>query len=164
MNRIEPIKQDIQSESNVDDRMELIMYALNDTVAPIPEEGNICTFKYFAKTPNISYDQHPLVAVTELFQWGFRGINFHHQEYRQYTWEELGTQVYIVQQDELDDLLSLSYRYRTNFTRYNSHLKMVFIYLVPVIHILTIVSRQVLLAEQYIPEFLILPKYIVYTF
>ena len=49
MNRIEPIRQDIQSESNVDDRMELIMYALNDTVTPIPEEGNICTFKYFAR-------------------------------------------------------------------------------------------------------------------
>jgi len=49
------------------------------------------------------------VAVTELFPWGFRGINFHHQEYRNYTWEELGTQVYIVQRDELDDLLSLDY-------------------------------------------------------
>ena len=65
MNRIEPVRQDIQSESNVDDRMELIMYALNDTVTPIPEEGNICTFRYFAKTPNIEYDQHPLVAVTD---------------------------------------------------------------------------------------------------
>jgi hypothetical protein len=50
-----------------------------------------------------------LVAVTELFPWGFRGINFHHQEYRNYTFEELGTQVYIVQRDELDDLLSLDY-------------------------------------------------------
>ena len=39
MNRIEPIRQDIQSEKNIDDRMELIMYALNDTVTPIPEEG-----------------------------------------------------------------------------------------------------------------------------
>ena len=78
MNRIESVRQDIQSETNVDDRMELIMYALNDTVSPIPEEGNICTFKYFAKTPNIRYDQHPLVAVTDLFEWGFRGINFHH--------------------------------------------------------------------------------------
>ena len=57
--------------------MELIMYALNDTVTPIPEEGNICTFKYFAKTPNIEYDQHPLVAVSDVFPWGFRGINFH---------------------------------------------------------------------------------------
>ena len=59
MNRIESIKQDLQSEKNLDDRMELIMYALNDTVTPIPEEGNICTFKYYAKTPNIEYDQHP---------------------------------------------------------------------------------------------------------
>ena len=109
MNRIESIIEDIQSESNVDDRMELIMYALNDTVTPIPEEGNICTFKYYAKTPNIEYDQNPLVAVTELFNWGFRGINFHYGEYRQYTWEELGTQVYIVNRTELDDLLSLQY-------------------------------------------------------
>ena len=31
MNRIEPIRQEIQSEKNLDDRMELIMYALNDT-------------------------------------------------------------------------------------------------------------------------------------
>ena len=109
MNRIEPIRQDIQSESNVDDRMELIMYALNDTVAPIPEEGNICTFKYFAKTPNISYDQHPLVAVTELFRWGFRGINFHHQEYRQYTWSEVFGGVYEVYPEEFQDLISVPY-------------------------------------------------------
>ena len=109
MNRIEPVIDDLKSEKDVGERMELIMYALNDTVTPIPEEGNICTFKYFAKTPNIKYDQHPLVAVTELFQWGFRGINFHLRDYRQYTWEELGTQVYIVQRDELDDLLSLDY-------------------------------------------------------
>ncbi len=109
MNRIVKIKQDIQSEKNLDDRMELIMYALNDTVTPIPEEGNICTFKYYAKTPKLQYDQHPLVAVTELFNWGFRGINFHLRKYRQYTWEELGTQVYIVDRIELDDLLSLDY-------------------------------------------------------
>ena len=109
MNRIESVINEIKSESSVDDRMTLITYALNDTATPIPEVGNICTFYYYAKTPNLEYDQHPLVAVTELFNWGFRGINFHHQEYRQYTWEELGSQVYIVQQDELDELLSLQY-------------------------------------------------------
>ena len=110
MNRIEPSIQDFKSEKDLGERMELIMYALNDTVTPIPEEGNICTFKYFAKTPNIEYDQHPLVAVTELFQWGFRGINFHLRDYRQYTWAELGSQVYIVDNTELDDLLSLNYK------------------------------------------------------
>ena len=109
-NRIEPVKEELESAvNNPEDMMLIIMEALNDTVTPIPEVGNICTFYYYAKTPNLEYDQHPLVAVTELFNWGFRGINFHHQEYRQYTWEELGSQVYIVQQDELDELLSLQY-------------------------------------------------------
>ena len=56
MNRIESNIQDFKSEKDLGERMELIMYALNDTVTPIPEEGNICTFKYFAKTPNIRYD------------------------------------------------------------------------------------------------------------
>lgn len=109
MNRIEPNIPDIKSEKDLGERMELIMYALNDTVTPIPEAGTICTFKYYAKTPNIQYDQHPLVAVSDVFPWGFRGINFHLRDYRQYTWQELGSQVYIVQQEELDDLMSLNY-------------------------------------------------------
>ena len=110
MNRIEPNISDIKSEKDLGERMELIMYALNDTVTPIPEVGTICTFKYFAKTPKLEYDQHPLVAVSDIFPWGFRGINFHLRDYRQYTWQELGTQVYIVQQEELDDLMSLNYK------------------------------------------------------
>ena len=47
--------------------------------------------------------------VTELFSWGFRGLNFHHGDYRQYTWEELAGQVYIVNQEELDELISIQY-------------------------------------------------------
>ena len=39
----------------------------------------------------------------------------------------------------------------------------VFIYLVPVFHIVMRVSHQVLLFEQYILEFLTLPRCIVYT-
>ena len=84
--------------------MLMIMDALKDTVTPIPEAGTYCTFVYTAKTPGIEYDQHPLVAVTEFFRWGFRGINFHHGDHRQYTWEELAGQVYIVRLEELDDL------------------------------------------------------------
>ena len=43
MNRIEPIIEDIRSERDLSERMELIMYALNDTVTPIPDEGTFCT-------------------------------------------------------------------------------------------------------------------------
>jgi len=109
MNRIESNIQEFKSEEDLGDRMDLILYALNDTVAPVPEAGTICTFKYYAKTPNIQYDQHPLVAVSDIFPWGFRGINFHLRDYRQYTWQELGSQVYIVNRTELDDLMSLNY-------------------------------------------------------
>jgi len=108
MNRLEG-NQINNGTNDQEDMMLEIMDLLKDTVTPIPDVGTICTFVYNAKTPDIRYDQHPLVAVTELFQWGFRGLNFHWQEYRQYTWEELTGQVYIVQQNELDDLLAIPY-------------------------------------------------------
>jgi hypothetical protein len=109
MNRIEPILKNLNNTTNTENQMEMIMEALNDTVTPAPEGGTICTFVYNAKTPGIKYDQHPLVAVTDLFSWGFRGLNFHWRKSRQYTWEELAGQVYILNRTELDDLLSIQY-------------------------------------------------------
>lgn len=108
-NRIERIIDELNETHDQEDQMLMIMEALNDTVTPIPEVGKFYTFIYNAKTPGVTYDQHPLIACTELFQWGFRGLNFHWRKYRQYTWEELAGQLYIVQQEELDDLLSVQY-------------------------------------------------------
>ena len=110
MNRIEPILDELNGETmDQEDQMLMIMDALNDTVTPVPEPGTLCTFLYQAKTPRIRYDQHPLVLVTELFQWGFRGFNFHWRKYRQYTWDEINGQVYLIQRDELDELNSVQY-------------------------------------------------------
>ena len=106
-NRIEAIKDKLTS-SDPEDLMLEIMQALNNTVTPIPQVGNYYTFVYNAKTAK-QYDQHPLVAVTDIFSWGFRGINFHWQSSRNYTWEELTGQVYMVKSIELDDLLSIPY-------------------------------------------------------
>ena len=107
-NRIEAIKSRLTS-SDPEDLMIEIMGALNNTVEAIPSVGKYYTFVYNAKTPNVQYDQHPLVAVTDLFRWGFRGINFHWQSSRNYTWEELTGQVYMVKSIELDDLLAIPY-------------------------------------------------------
>ena len=107
-NRIEAIKNKLIS-SDPEDLMLEIMGALNNTVEAIPSVGKYYTFVYNAKTPNVQYDQHPLVAVTDLFRWGFRGINFHWQSSRNYTWEELTGQVYMVKSIELDDLLAIPY-------------------------------------------------------
>ncbi len=107
-NRI--IGNDINLKTNdPEDMMLEIMELLNDTVTPIPEVGKFYTFVYNAKTPGKTYDQHPLIACTALEQWGFKGLNFHWQQSRNYTWNELAGQLYIVQWNELDDLMAIPY-------------------------------------------------------
>ena len=110
MNRIEEINEDLEKVvGDPEEMMLLIMEALNSTVTPIPEVGQYYTFIYNAKTPNITYEQHPLIACTDLQSWGFKGLNFHWRQSRNYTWEELAGQLYIVEYDELDDLLRFPY-------------------------------------------------------
>ena len=110
MNRIEAIYQELENSINdPEELMLIIMEALNNTVTPIPEVGQFYTFIYNAKTPNITYDQHPLIACTDLQSWGFKGLNFHWRQSRNYTWEELAGQLYSVDYDELDDLLRFPY-------------------------------------------------------
>ena len=107
-NRIEAIKDKLNGISNPEDMMLEIMGALNNTVEAISSVGKYYTFVYNAQTDK-QYDQHPLVAVTDIFSWGFRGINFHWQSSRNYTWNELAGQLYMVKSIELDDLLAIPY-------------------------------------------------------
>ena len=109
-NRIREYLSDLNNRTNDPEEMMMeIMEVLNDTVTPIPEVGKFYTFVYNAKTPDITYDQHPLIACTDLQSWGFKGLNFHWRQSRNYTWEELAGQLYIVQWNELDDLLTIPY-------------------------------------------------------
>ncbi len=109
-NRVREYLSDLNNRTNDPEEMMLeIMEALNDTVSPIPEVGKFYTFVYNAKTPGETYDQHPLIACTSLERWGFKGLNFHWRKSRNYTWNELAGQLYIVQYNELDDLLAIPY-------------------------------------------------------
>lgn len=109
-NRIETYLSDLNNRTNdPEDMMLEIMEVLKETVTPIPDVGKFYTFVYNAKTPGIDYDQHPLIACVGLFPWGFRGLNFHWRDYRNYNWNELPGQLYIVQYNELDDLLKIPY-------------------------------------------------------
>ena len=109
-NRVRASLSELNNQTNDPEEMMLeIMGALNDTVTPVPDVGNFYTFVYNAKTPGEQYDQHPLIACMGLFSWGFRGLNFHWQKYRNYTWGELAGQLYIVRPNELDDLLNIPY-------------------------------------------------------
>ena len=108
--RVEELKARVLKE-NVNDPEDIMLLIMEIfTIQEIvPEAGKFYTFIYNAKTPNISYDQHPLIACVEVFRWGFRGLNFHWQNYRNYTWEELPGQLHVVEFQELDELLALQY-------------------------------------------------------
>ena len=108
--RVEELKAKI-AEANTDDVEDIMIMIMEifNTEVLYPEPGNFYTFVYQPKTPDIEYDQHPLIACVHLDRWGFRGLNFHWQRYRNYTWAEVVGKLHVVKYQELDELLSLQY-------------------------------------------------------
>ena len=108
--RVEELKRMVL-DANTNDPEEIMLLIMEIfTIEEIlPEVGKFYTFIYNPKTPNITYDQHPLIACVDLFKWGFRGLNFHWQQYRNYTWAEVAGKLHLVEFQELDELLSLQY-------------------------------------------------------
>lgn len=85
-----------------------------DKTELVPEVGNYYTFIYNAKTPDINYDQHPLVAVLSVNNWGFVGLNFHwislgESEVRNYTWQEVAGRLHVVENDEIMSMRNINY-------------------------------------------------------
>ena len=108
--RVEELKAAVQAENTTDpEEIMLLIMEIFTIEVLYPEPGKFYTFVYNAKTPNETYDQHPLIACMELFRWGFRGLNFHWQSYRNYTWEEIAGKLHVVEFQELDELLALQY-------------------------------------------------------
>jgi len=115
-NRIREVINNLVGIEDPDDIMIELMETLKETeTAPSQvQSGKYYIFVYNPKTPFIQYDQNPLVAVTDVFQWGFRGINFHwstrtSQPTRQYTLTEVAGGVYEVYASELKDLRALPF-------------------------------------------------------
>tara|TARA_B100001250_G_scaffold382113_1_gene374986 strand:+ start:3232 stop:3609 length:378 start_codon:yes stop_codon:yes gene_type:complete len=102
-NRLRSVIDGVIGTEDPEELMMELMEALNDSVTPVPEVGKYYTFIYIPKTSGIQYDSHPLVAVTDVFRWGFKGLNYHWGEMRQYTWNEVVGQMYEIYTDELSD-------------------------------------------------------------
>lgn len=102
-NRVRSIIDGIDGTEDPDDLMLRVLDVLQES-GKVPQVGKYYVFVYNAKTPNIQYDSNPLVAVTEVYSWGFRGINFHWGEVRQYTWNEIPGGIYEVYAEEIADL------------------------------------------------------------
>ena len=105
--RTEELQEQIDGLNDADDIMMNIMEVFTQTDLT-PDAGNFYTFVYHAKTPGV-YDEFPLVAVTFVDRWGFRGLNFHWGTSRNYTWQEIVGRLHVINNDEIDYLRSLSY-------------------------------------------------------
>lgn len=114
-NRVRAI---VDAMTGVDNKAD-IMNAIQQTLSPSSKRsvipGGLYTFVYNAKTPGIIYDPFPLVGVVKVFDWGFVGVNLHwgdeevDENKRQYTWDQIISPVYEIQQEEKEDMLRLSY-------------------------------------------------------
>lgn len=80
---------------------------INTNSPPIP--GKYFTFRYFAKTPGLLYDQHPLIACLGVFDWGFNGFNFHLDKNRNYTWREVKSELLVVKNSEISYMKTIRY-------------------------------------------------------
>jgi hypothetical protein len=109
-NRISPIVLNLIGTENPDDLMNDIIMALqgSETYSPIP--GNYYTYIYYAKTPGIYYDVHPLVEIDKVTKFGFQGFNYHWQEIRKYTWPELPGPLYEISSGEYSLLQQIPYK------------------------------------------------------
>lgn len=86
--------------------MQMLLDILQPSVI-VPEVDKYYVFVYKASTPGIMYDQNPFVAVTAVYKWGFVGFNFHWEDYRQYSWAEVVTNLYEVSDEELNSVQQL---------------------------------------------------------
>jgi len=107
-NRVRSVLNNLIGNEDPDDLMLELLNVISES-PKVPSVGKYYIFVYNPKTPNIQYDQNPFVAVTDIFSWGFRGINFHWGEVRQYTWDEIPGAIYEVYSSEVKDLQEIPF-------------------------------------------------------
>lgn len=108
MSRISPVLNELIGIEDPDTLMVEILDVLSET-SSVPNVGEYYTFLYQPKSSNIRYDAHPFVAVTNIFSWGFSGINFHWGQTRQYTFQEVVGNLHKVYPNEIRDLQTLPF-------------------------------------------------------
>ena len=107
-NRVRGVVDSLIGVETADDIMENLIGVLSEG-GKVPTSGKYYTFFYNAKTPAIQYDEHPLVGVTDVFSWGFRGINFHWGDNRQYDYNQVIGGLYEIYPEEMSDVIELAF-------------------------------------------------------
>jgi len=111
-NRFKDFKESLFQTEKPERLMDEILSRLSGTERSYPSPGRYYTFIYYAKTPGILYDQHPLILAGDMLPKGFRGFNYHLGKIRQYNTEDgdrLVSGLYELSQQEFATLRSVSY-------------------------------------------------------
>ena len=107
-NRVRGVVDSLIGTEDADDVMMKLISVLNEGGKVPSGTGKYYTFFYNAVTPG-EYDEHPLVGVTDIFSWGFRGINYHWGDRRQYNYNRIVGGLYEVYPEEMSDVLELGF-------------------------------------------------------
>ena len=109
-NRVRGVVRELSGIEDSDDKMEALISVLKESGKTTASAGKFYTFFYSAMTNGIQYDEYPLVAVTDVFSWGFRGENFHWRgDMRQYNYNQIVGGLYEIYQEEISDVVELSF-------------------------------------------------------
>jgi hypothetical protein len=112
-NRFSDFKKSLNGTEKPDKLMNEIMSILSGTESAYPLQGRYYTYIYYAKTPKILYDQHPLILAGDMLPKGFLGFNYHLGKIRQYNTadgDRLVSGLYELSQQEFATLRSVPYR------------------------------------------------------
>lgn len=111
-NRLKNFKESLLGTESQEELMNEILSRLSGTERSYPTPGRYYTYIYYAKTPGILYDQHPLIMAGDMLPKGFRGFNYHLGKIRQYNTEDgdrLVSGLYELSQQEFATLRSVPY-------------------------------------------------------
>jgi len=111
-NRLKDFKESLMGNETEDELMNEILSRLSGTERAYPSPGRYYTYIYYAKTPGIVYDRHPLILAGDMLPRGFRGFNYHLGKIRQYNTEDgdrLISGLYELSQQEFSTLRSVPY-------------------------------------------------------
>jgi hypothetical protein len=111
-NQLKNLKESLLGIESPQELMNEILSRLSGSERPFPVPGRYYTYIYYAKTPGILYDQHPLILAGDILPKGFRGFNFHLGKIRQYNTQDgdrLVSGLYELSREEFSTLLSIPY-------------------------------------------------------
>ena len=111
-NRFLKFKGSLSGKESPEELMDGILSLAQETRRDFPISGKYYTYIYYAATPNIRYDRHPLIIAGNMLPKGFLAFNHHWGKIRQYNTvdgDRLVSGLYEITVQEFNTLKSVPY-------------------------------------------------------